>query len=117
MKAPTKLKPEILHVANPVPPGQLHVTPVGLATMFSRKKSWVHQMVAEARKAKQRGQDPAAICPPFRVINKCLYFKVSDVLAWAEREPLYGTAQYGGDHPANRRAERERAAAEKAGTQ
>jgi len=40
------------------------------------------------------------------VIKGCLYFKVSDVLSWAERGELYGTATFGGDHPSNRKRER-----------
>ena len=104
---PAQPRTEVVRVVEPTPPGQLYVTPAGLATMFGRKKSWANGLLAEARKARSQGRDSDALCPPWRVINKCLYFKVSDVLAWAERGELYGTASYSGDHPSNRRAERE----------
>lgn len=75
--------------------------------MFGMKKSWANELLARAREAKSRGLDSDAICPPWYTLGKRIFFKLSEIEAWVARQAVpFGTVSYGGDHPSNRRAEK-----------
>lgn len=108
---PAESKPEVVTVA--APSGSLRpllLTDANAAAMLGRSKAWIRRLRGEDQSRLREGKPIQG--PRWSTIERSVFYKLSDLEEWVVRRatPL-GTVPFDGNHPSNRRAERERASA------
>ncbi len=106
---PAESKPEVVSVA--APSGTLRpllLKDADAARLFGRGKSWIRALRGADMKRVRKGEPIQG--PRWCTLNRSVFYKLSDLEEWvAQQATPLGVVPFGGDHPSNRRAERERA--------
>src|SRR5216684_4423839 len=88
----------------------LLLTDANAAAMLGRSKAWIRRLRGEDQRRLREGKQIQG--PRWVVIGRGVFYRLQDLEEYiARRATPLGVVPFGGDHPSNRRAERERASA------